>query len=336
MDAQVFWDRSGTCSCWHGVTTVVMGNCGFTLAPASRRAGARSWCATSSAPRTSPARRWPRASTGRWTTFAEYLDVVDALPKGINYAANIGHSALRTYVMGERAFTDAATADDLAAMEPRAARRAARGRLRVHDLADPPSRDVRRPSRRLAARLAGTRCASSSACHGRARRGDLPDRSEDPPSTRTRPGPRPADCSTWPSTPACRSRSAAMGTATGRASVLDLIDATAAAGGRTFGLTHCRGIGAMSSFEDAVAVRPAAGVAASCAAAPTSQGEAPARSRGAPRSCGPPTTAAYARAIGAEARKPDFERMQVLARRSPPNPLGRRGGARRAASIRSR
>ena len=39
-----------------------------------------------------------------WSTFAEYLDAVDRQPKGINYAANVGHSALRTFVMGERAF----------------------------------------------------------------------------------------------------------------------------------------------------------------------------------------------------------------------------------------
>ena len=37
MDAQVFWDALGTCSCWHGVTSVVMGNCGFSLAPCEER-----------------------------------------------------------------------------------------------------------------------------------------------------------------------------------------------------------------------------------------------------------------------------------------------------------
>src|SRR5205085_2846398 len=52
----------------------------------------------------------------RWARFREYLDVVDALPKGINIAANIGHSALRTWVMGERAFEQAATPKDLQAM----------------------------------------------------------------------------------------------------------------------------------------------------------------------------------------------------------------------------
>ena len=51
-----------------------------------------------------------------WEHFAEYVEVLERLPKGINYATNIGHSALRTWVMGERAFTEDATDDDLEAM----------------------------------------------------------------------------------------------------------------------------------------------------------------------------------------------------------------------------
>src|SRR4029077_3814810 len=53
----------------------------------------------------------------RWTTFPEFLDCVDSLPKGINYAGYIGHSALRTYVMGERAFEEQAGETDMTAME---------------------------------------------------------------------------------------------------------------------------------------------------------------------------------------------------------------------------
>jgi len=53
----------------------------------------------------------------KWKTFAEFLDTVDGLPKGINYSGYMGHSALRTYVMGERAFDQAASEDDLRAME---------------------------------------------------------------------------------------------------------------------------------------------------------------------------------------------------------------------------
>ncbi len=52
-----------------------------------------------------------------WTTFPEYFDAVDALPKGLNYASYVGHSSLRTHVMGERAMEEQASADDLAAMK---------------------------------------------------------------------------------------------------------------------------------------------------------------------------------------------------------------------------
>jgi N-acyl-D-aspartate/D-glutamate deacylase len=116
MDAQVFWDPLGTCSCWHGVTTVVMGNCGFTLAPCAK------------ADRHLVVRNLERAEDiageamdagieWTWTTFPEFLDRLQALPKGINYAGYIGHSALRTYAMGERAFEGEASEDDLRLME---------------------------------------------------------------------------------------------------------------------------------------------------------------------------------------------------------------------------
>jgi N-acyl-D-amino-acid deacylase len=116
MDAQVFWDPLGTCSCWHGVTSVVMGNCGFTLAPCAEKDKALVVRNLERAEDISGAAmaagiRWT------WTTFPQFLDAIDALPKGINYAGYVGHCALRSYVMGERAFEQAATEDDLRAME---------------------------------------------------------------------------------------------------------------------------------------------------------------------------------------------------------------------------
>jgi N-acyl-D-aspartate/D-glutamate deacylase len=115
MDAQVFWDELGTNSCWHGVTTVVMGHCGFTLAPTRDDAHELVVRNLERAEDIAPA-ALAAGIEWSWTDFAGYLDAVDRLPKGINYAANIGHSALRTYVMGDRAFEEAATDDDLAAM----------------------------------------------------------------------------------------------------------------------------------------------------------------------------------------------------------------------------
>ncbi len=116
MDAQVFWDPLGTCSCWHGVTSVVMGNCGFTLAPCAapdRRLVMKNLERAEDI----SAEAMEAGITWSWTTFREFLAAVDALPKGINYAGYLGHSALRTHVMGERAFEPGATEDDLAVME---------------------------------------------------------------------------------------------------------------------------------------------------------------------------------------------------------------------------
>ena len=115
MDAQVHWDPMGTCSSWHGVTSVVMGNCGFTLAPS--KADARHLIVRN-LERAEDISGAAMAAGIEWTweTFPEYLDALDRLPKGINYAANLGHSALRTFVMGEQAFDGEASEDQLAAM----------------------------------------------------------------------------------------------------------------------------------------------------------------------------------------------------------------------------
>ena len=127
------------------------------------RAGAfgrapRSSCATSSTPRT-----WTRTCSRPGSSGAGDVRRVPRdhrqLPKAINYASNIGHSALRTWAMGDHAFSEAATADDLSMMTSRARRRAARRRDRLHHLTEPAPR--RRPTT-VPSRHAsptGTRCA---------------------------------------------------------------------------------------------------------------------------------------------------------------------------------
>lgn len=115
MDAQIFWDRLGASSCYHGVTSVVMGNCGFTLAPCKEENAdfaIRNLERAEDIARTSMEQgiKWS------WETYPDYLNALEALPKGINYAGYIGHSALRTYVMGERAFTEKASEDEIVLM----------------------------------------------------------------------------------------------------------------------------------------------------------------------------------------------------------------------------
>ncbi len=115
MDAQVAWDPLGTCSCWHGVTSVVMGNCGFSLAPCKEDEKHLVMKNLERAEDISP-EAMEAGINWTWETFPQYLDAVEQLPKGINYAGYMGHSALRTYVMGERAFEETATEADLKAM----------------------------------------------------------------------------------------------------------------------------------------------------------------------------------------------------------------------------
>src|SRR5258706_2542496 len=115
MDAQQFWDDLGASSCWHGVTTVVLGNCGYTLAPV--RAGERELVSRNiERAEDIPSEALANAVPWTWSGFAEYLDVVDRLPKGLNVGQSIGHSALRIWAMGEGAYDGPASSTQLETM----------------------------------------------------------------------------------------------------------------------------------------------------------------------------------------------------------------------------
>jgi len=115
-DGQVTWDPYLTPSSWHGVTTVVMGNCGVGFAPA--RPDRHDWLiglmeGVEDIPGTALAEgiRW------EWQSFPEYLDALDRMPRVLDVATQVPHGAVRAYVMGERgAKNEPATADDVAAM----------------------------------------------------------------------------------------------------------------------------------------------------------------------------------------------------------------------------
>ena len=80
MDAQIFWDPIGTSSCFQGVTTVLMGNCGFTLAPC--RAEEADLVMRNLERAEDISRAAMKAGIKwRWETFPQFLDVLDALPK---------------------------------------------------------------------------------------------------------------------------------------------------------------------------------------------------------------------------------------------------------------
>ena len=311
FDAQIFWDAPGTNSCWHGVTTVVMGNCGFTLAPAS----------ADEAPLV--VRNLERAEDisgvalaagidWSWTSFPEFLDAVDRLPKGINYVPLFGHSAVRTHVMGQRAFEEEATDDDLRAMEAQLREGLAAGAAGFST-----SRTVHHQTsddRPVASRLA----AWSEVDHLVRVVGDAGGGAfqfvEDP--------------LTGDDEVARRTTQIALAAETGvtfaiaamKPPALPTLDLAAAAGARFVGVCHPRGIGAMSSFrtqlpfdrlpvwrelralpldEQLRRLRKADVVADLVRAANEST---------------------YGEAFGAEARPPEFDRMRVFDAPVPPNP----------------
>jgi N-acyl-D-aspartate/D-glutamate deacylase len=110
-DAQVVWDPQLGSSARHGITTVLAGNCGFTVAPI--QPGDSDYVIQMlSRVEGMPTAALREGLPWSWTSFGEYLaHVHDRL--GVNFIAQVGHSALRRYVMGDAAWERAATADEL-------------------------------------------------------------------------------------------------------------------------------------------------------------------------------------------------------------------------------
>src|ERR1700733_12770093 len=100
FDAQVFWDRMLSPSVYHGVTTVLAGNCGFTLAPLSGRKDDTDYLlAMLARVEGMPLTSLVAALNPDWTSFGTFLDKIDGT-LAINTAFLVGHSALRRHVMG--------------------------------------------------------------------------------------------------------------------------------------------------------------------------------------------------------------------------------------------
>jgi N-acyl-D-amino-acid deacylase len=247
LDAQVFWDPLGTCSCWHGVTTAVMGHCGFTLAPCE--ADARH-LVTRNLERAEdiPGEALAAGVEWSWETFVEYLDALDRLPKGINFAANVGHSAVRTWAMGEQAFERAATDAECERMES-----ALRDALEAGAVGFSTSRnDLHMTSDDwpVASRLADwTELTRLVGVLGELGAGIFQLANE-----RVSPGADPAPGSYWADLVdlAVSTRvplAFGVSPVAGGREQLDVIDRIAEQGGRAVGLSHSRGVAVMLSFE---------------------------------------------------------------------------------------
>jgi len=115
-DGQVTWDAYLSPSCWHGVTTVVMGNCGVGFAPA--RPDRHDWLITlMEGVEDIPGSALAEGIKWDWETFPEYMDSLDRQQRVLDVATQVPHGSVRAYVMGERgARNEPATPEDVAEM----------------------------------------------------------------------------------------------------------------------------------------------------------------------------------------------------------------------------
>jgi N-acyl-D-aspartate/D-glutamate deacylase len=114
-DGQVTWDPEVSPSGWHGVTTIVMGNCGVGFAPARR--DEQAWLIQlMEGVEDIPGTALAEGMSWNWETFPDYLDEVERMPRLLDVAALLPHGALRAYVLGEGRANDAATPDEIGHM----------------------------------------------------------------------------------------------------------------------------------------------------------------------------------------------------------------------------
>src|SRR3954468_10144818 len=115
-DAQVFWDPALTPSCFPGVTTVVAGNCGFSIAPGRPEHRELLVKTLMHVEDMSPDTLFAGVPWDSFETFPQYLDAIERRGSVLNYACYVGHTAVRMYVMGEESYELAATTDEIATM----------------------------------------------------------------------------------------------------------------------------------------------------------------------------------------------------------------------------
>src|SRR5262249_23782700 len=114
-DAQVTWDRLCTPSCWHGITSVVVGNCGFSLAPC-RSVDRERLLRMLEHVEGMPFEALRAGVAWEWESFPEYVGMLAARPLGPNVGALVGHSAIRTWVLGDDAYRREARPAEIDAM----------------------------------------------------------------------------------------------------------------------------------------------------------------------------------------------------------------------------
>jgi N-acyl-D-aspartate/D-glutamate deacylase len=114
-DAQVLWDPDLSPSCWHGVTSVVVGNCGFGIAP-TRPHDRLAIMQMLEHVEGMPFEALHAGIPWSFETFPEYLDVIEGMGTRLNVAAYVGHTPVRTYVMGDQASVRVATPEERAQM----------------------------------------------------------------------------------------------------------------------------------------------------------------------------------------------------------------------------